>query len=232
MDGEIWMDIPNYEGYYKVSNLGRVKSLERMINYARSKNRKLMKEHILFGSVNSNGYKTVNLCKDGYYKHWLIHRLVMLSFVGESDLRVNHIDENKLNNRLDNLEYITSRGNVIYSIDKEKTTSKYTGVCWSKTNSKWVAQRFENNKRHFLGYYESEYDAHLAYINFDIKKHKPRSSRFNTKYKGVNYYKHTNSWLARIIIDSKRIFLGYFKTEQDAINACIAKKMELLEKYC
>ena len=96
---EIWKDIPNYEGLYQVSNLGRVRSLYN-------------KGRVLKPRKHRNGYQEVNLSKRKIIKTKLIHRLVMLVFIGESDLQVNHINGIKTDNRLENLEYCTSRDNI------------------------------------------------------------------------------------------------------------------------
>ena len=105
---EIWKDIPNYEGCYQVSNLGRVKSL----NYKRT-----CKEVILKTGQNSQGYLRVVLRKDGNSITNKVHRLVMLAFIGESDLEVNHINGIKADNRLENLEYCSRSENIQHAYD-------------------------------------------------------------------------------------------------------------------
>lgn len=108
---EIWIDIKNYEGLYKISNYGRVKSLDRTINqlgYSR-----IFKGRIMSPNKNNSGYYSIMIRKDGVSKRFLIHRLVMINFIGidENKLDVNHKDGNKLNNRLDNLEWVTKSEN-------------------------------------------------------------------------------------------------------------------------
>ena len=100
---EVWKDIPEYEGVYQVSNLGRVKSL----NY----NREGI-ERVLKPSPNNYGHYQVNLYRGGARKMNSVHRLVMLAFIGESDLEVNHINGIKTDNRLENLEYCTHTENT------------------------------------------------------------------------------------------------------------------------
>ena len=101
---EIWKDIPNYEGMYQVSNLGRVKSL------------KFGKERILKGS-SAREYRLISLCKDQSTKLRYVHRIVMLAFVGKSDLEVNHKNGIKTDNRLENLEYCTRSENIKHAFD-------------------------------------------------------------------------------------------------------------------
>jgi len=113
---EVWKDVLDYEGHYKVSNLGRIKSLERVVQTKRGK--RLVHERILKPEVSkSTGYAYVNLHKDGKLKHSTVHRIVALSFIeNPNDLpMVNHKDENRLNNSVDNLEWITNDDNLRYS---------------------------------------------------------------------------------------------------------------------
>jgi hypothetical protein len=100
---EIWKDVPNYEGVYQVSNLGRVKSL------------KWGKERILKPRYDGYGYAQVGLCKGGERKDYKVHRLMMLAFVDASDLQVNHINGIKADNRLVNLEYCTASENTLHA---------------------------------------------------------------------------------------------------------------------
>jgi hypothetical protein len=109
---EIWKDIDGYEGKYKISNYGRVKSLQRV-----SKNGAKIKERILNPSPQKNGYVQVHLSTDDGYRWELVHRLVANAFLRrktESDCIVNHLDNNPSNNKLDNLEWTTYKGNILY----------------------------------------------------------------------------------------------------------------------
>lgn len=115
---EEWRDIPNYEGLYQVSNLGRVKSLARKTNQT-NKNRHV-KEKILRQQKDKYGYLGVTLRKNNIRKHYKVHRLVMLAFVGKSKLPVNHIDRNKCNNVVSNLEYCTYQENTVHYYSNQK----------------------------------------------------------------------------------------------------------------
>jgi len=163
---ETWKDIPGYEGLYQVSDLGRVRSLDRVMNngvhgYATYKGR-VLKVH-----ENAKGYLKADLSKDGRRKTIKVHQLVAMAFLGHKrcgmKLIVDHIDNNRKNNRVDNLQLITNRENL--SKDKSGSTSKYTGVSWSKRRKKWTVQIKNNGKSKYLGSFDSEYDAHLAYQN-------------------------------------------------------------------
>ena len=107
---EIWKDIKGFEGLYQVSNLGRVKSLNRCVNSGlKYQNKVVKKERILKASNNTQGYLFVSLQKDGKRTIKTIHRLVAETFNCQ---QVNHIDGNKHNNNIDNLEWCTPKHNI------------------------------------------------------------------------------------------------------------------------
>ena len=122
---EIWKDIQNYDGLYQVSNLGNVKSLER---YFPSKNPKTpiahVNEKILKLSANKKGYLSANLYKNGKMKNIQVHRLVAQAFLPNpsNKLYVNHIDGNKCNNRVDNLEWVTPSENLHHAYSTKLRT--------------------------------------------------------------------------------------------------------------
>lgn len=107
---EIWKDIPGYENLYQVSNLGRIKSL----NYQNKGISKILKQ-----AKDYDGYCLVSLSKNGKHITKKVHRLVAETFLGNSALQVNHKDENKNNNTLNNLEFCTPKYNTRYSVAKK-----------------------------------------------------------------------------------------------------------------
>ena len=108
---EIWKDIKGYEGLYKVSNYGNVKSL----NYNHTGKERLLKPKI-------ETYYRITLSNYGVVKLYLIHRLVAEAFIPNPDNlpQVNHKDENKHNNHVYNLEWCTNKYNLNYGTVKEK----------------------------------------------------------------------------------------------------------------
>ena len=121
MKEEIWKDITGYEGLYQISTLGNVKSLGNgkslnSLNHVE----KIMKP------LNRNGYLFVKLCKDGKPKCFNIHRLVAEAFLSNPDNLpcVNHKDENKHNNNLDNLEFCSYQYNTTYGTAIERRAEK------------------------------------------------------------------------------------------------------------
>ena len=123
---EIWKDVKGFEGYYQVSNMGRVRSVDRGVAYSNGTIHH-HKSRILKGSPNYQGYLQVNLLRGGKAKHISIHRLVALHFVdGYADgLQINHKDENKLNNIADNLEWCTEDYNQKYGTGRLRRTESY-----------------------------------------------------------------------------------------------------------
>ena len=102
---EVWKDIKGYEGLYQVSNMGKIKSLK----FSHGN-----KEKILKGNKEKFGYLVVTLYKNKGRKNFKIHRLVAETFIpNPKNLpQVNHIDGNKQNNRIDNLEWCTAKENT------------------------------------------------------------------------------------------------------------------------
>lgn len=163
MTKEIFKDIPNYEGLYQVSNLGRVKSLERTIIRKNGINLSV-REKILTPCIGTHGYYVINLYKNRKRKHFLVHHLVsivFLNYVPNKITVIDHKDNNRLNNSILNLQIITHRENA--SKKTLNNASIFVGVCWKKEYQKWVARICFNGKRHHLGYFKDEYQAHLAY---------------------------------------------------------------------
>ena len=110
---EIWKAIPHYEGIYEASNFGRIRTCEGKITQTQHHGIRHWKQRILKpkGETYATGYK-VTLWKDGKSKDWLVARLVAMTFLGESNLTVNHIDGNRFNNCIENLEWCSLADNI------------------------------------------------------------------------------------------------------------------------
>lgn len=113
---EIWKDIRGFEGWYQVSSLGRVRSLDRFISHYRGGKR--LYKGSLVKSQDKRGYNQVRLKKDGKSYYFQVHRLVAIEFIDDTkqNLQVNHIDGNKKNNNLDNLEWVTPSENIQHAL--------------------------------------------------------------------------------------------------------------------
>lgn len=116
---EVWEWINNYEGDYQISNKGRIKSFKT------NKIGKILKPK----KDGKDKYLMICLCKNGNKKYYLIHRLVAETFIPnpENKLQVNHIDGNKKNNKVDNLEWVTCSENINHAYEND-LNSKQVGV--------------------------------------------------------------------------------------------------------
>ena len=114
---EQWLDIPGYEGLYQISNFGRVKSF-------------YFKKHRILKHHKVKGYSNVELYKNKKKKQFYIHRLVMENFCPIENMNVldvNHKDEDKSNNHISNLEWMTHKDNLNYGSRAEKARMKMQG---------------------------------------------------------------------------------------------------------
>lgn len=121
---EIWKPVVGYEGLYEVSNLGRVRSVDRYVSFGRwgdNGQTRFRKSHLLSPKIDE-GYYRVALSKDGVKKLFKVHRLVAQAFIPNPDNLpvVNHKDEDKSNNIVTNLEWCTIQYNSTYGSSIEK----------------------------------------------------------------------------------------------------------------
>ena len=153
---EIWKDIEGYEGFYKISNLGRVKSCERVIIATRRHKLTFVKikERIRVIRKNHKGYLYVMLNKDGKTKVLKIHRLVAQAFIPNPDNLpcVNHKDEDKTNNIVTNLEWCTHLYNNLYGTRLERIGKAIKGRKVSLETRKKIS---EARKGRILGHYKT-----------------------------------------------------------------------------
>lgn len=121
---EVWKDIVGYDGLYQVSNLGRVRSL----NYRRTGKTKEMKP-----GTDKNGYRYICLMVEGKARYYKVHRLVYEAFVGPIPYghEINHINEEKADNRVENLETVSHKDNINHGTCMERAGEKHR---------KWVVQ--------------------------------------------------------------------------------------------
>lgn len=166
---EVWKDIKGYEGFYKISNYGRVKALPKKITWLQKDGAECFRfQDEIVLKPDASLYSRVMLQVNAKSKRYLVHRLVASHFLKNSNnyKYVNHIDKNRHNNHYSNLEYCSSRENNTYSIDKNKTTSIYTGVCLKKGKilNPWQAYITVKGKSKHLGYYPNEVEAGNAYL--------------------------------------------------------------------
>lgn len=145
---------------YKINDRGDITSFRRRFPVLLKQKR------------DKDGYCEVQLIsEDGSRKFVRVHRMVAMCFIetnpGDnfSDLIVNHIDGNKGNNHVSNLEFVTNRENINHGNIKREYTSKYPGVHFSKKANKWAAETNVCGRKFFIGYYDSEDEAGFNYMN-------------------------------------------------------------------
>lgn len=142
LPGEIWKDIKNYEGLYKVSNLGRVKSLAR-----KTKTRIIHEDKILkIKQSSEEGYLQAKLCKNSKIINPVVGRLVAEAFLEKPNYEciANHKNCIRYDNRVENLEWISQSQNIRYSYSLGRSNQK-----GSKNNASKITQEIANNIREF-----------------------------------------------------------------------------------
>lgn len=145
---EVWKDIKGYEGIYQVSNFGRVKSLERITFYELGGREisRFQKECIRKQRVNRWGYKSVNLNKNSSTKTFEVHRLVASHFLSGDYKKeqVNHVDSDKENNSVENLEFVSSKENIRHAFENN-LMPKRTGWKLNRQKAKEIrSERIKN----------------------------------------------------------------------------------------
>jgi ribosomal protein L22 len=151
MNEEIWVDIIGFEGRYKISKSGKI--MNSIVG------------NIIKPWLNTRGYESVTLRKDGKQKSLKVHKLMAINFLNHEPSGMNrvvdHIDGNKLNNNLENLRIVSQRKNTHNTYMKKY--SKYVGVSFDKRSQKWVSNIRINGKGKFLGSFKCELAAAHAY---------------------------------------------------------------------
>ena len=164
---ENYIDVLGYEGLYQISDLGNVRSISRDVPHANGLGIRFLVGRILKPTLDKKtGYIYISLSAGGKVKKYNIHQLMGICFLGLKPDKTNkevidHIDENKLNNYLENLRITTNRINC--SKTKRGVTSKYVGV--RKNKGKFESQIRIGNTRKYLGRFATEIEAHNAYQN-------------------------------------------------------------------
>lgn len=163
---ELWKPVKGYEGYYEVSNHGRICGLERYVG--RINNSGLTcKRRALKPRQDQNGYLLVSLCRANKGVTKRIHILVWDAFGDKPRdgmrLQIDHIDENKLNNTISNLQLLSNRENKSKSANLKKKNHLPIGVFFDSKKQKYVAAIKINYKKHHLGTYNTPEEASRIY---------------------------------------------------------------------
>lgn len=191
---EIWKDAVGYEGLYQVSNLGRVKSL----NFNHTGNERIMKP-----TLKKTGYYSVKLWKNGKSKHINVHRLVAEAFLGSipKGLVVNHLNEIKTDNRLENLEICTIKENLNYGTCQTRKSKLLKGRKFSEETIRKMSQSKKGENNPMFGKTFSEETRRKLSESSKGRKHSEEAkSKISKSRKGK---KHTEETRRKISAASK-----------------------------
>jgi hypothetical protein len=162
---EYFKDVPGYEGYYQVSSFGVVKSLQRKVNdkgFLRNQRGIILKQRL-----DCNGYYFVELSKGNKRKSIKVHQLVAMAFLNHIpcgyQVVVDHKDNNRLNNKLNNLQLISHRENNSKDRYRTKKSGLPLGVYFEKSRNKYKASIRINGKSITIGRFNCPTVAHFAY---------------------------------------------------------------------
>lgn len=220
-----WKFFP-LDNNYIVSTDGDVISLGRKVLRSNG-NLQTILPKVLEPVLDKKGYKMIRLSNLGVVKSYKVHQLVAITFLGhipcKMDRVVDHINNIKTDNRLENLQIISARENT--TKDAKGGTSFYAGVCFSKEKQKWRSHIIEKGKKYHLGYFTSEEEASFYYQEAlkcilegrekDIKIKKRTKS---SNYKGVTKTKR-GKFRAAFNYKNKFYNAGSYLLEIDAHNA-------------
>jgi hypothetical protein len=190
----------------------------------------------------TKGYCEVYFRGAGIKYHTIIWILVK-GGIEDADAVIDHIDGDKLNNKIENLRLVSNRENC--QNKESHRNGRLQGCYFHKQNNKWKAQIVTNGKVIALGYYETELDAHGVYckaltmLDKSIEEIKEyfAIARFSSNHKGVSFHKQSGKWLARIAIKGKQISLGSYDTEIEAHQVydealtMVEKNVEEIQKH-
>lgn len=162
---EEWRDIEGYEGLYQVSNLGRVRSLDRLVNNHSGLKRSI-KGHVLKDTLcNNRGHRKIEIQKNKKRRSFLVHRLVALAFLPNPKKKseVNHIDANVENNNVSNLEWVTPEENREHyrRYHKQHVAFYYDK---SKKKNKYYCRLYYGKMSFSLGYYSTKEEATMVFV--------------------------------------------------------------------
>lgn len=168
---EIWVDIKGYEGFYQVSNQGRVKSLERRVKNNNNDEMRTIKERILKIHIDKKGYYRVDLCKNGNKKQYLVHRLVAIAFIPNPDNlpQIDHIDTNRLNNVWTNLKWCTNKENSNNELTRKHMSESQKGKQLSDNTKKKISKAFKGESHPFYGKHHTEEAKQKMRVSNSIK---------------------------------------------------------------
>jgi hypothetical protein len=143
---EIYKDIVGYEGIYKASTKGNIKSIIKRNGL----------DVILKHGIDRGGYCIVTLCKDKKHSTKTVHRLIALTFLEETDIQVNHKDGNKQNNNIENLEFVSAKQNINHAIKNGLLVPNTKKIAEEKRK---VVVQIDKNTNEIINVFKSAHEA-------------------------------------------------------------------------
>lgn len=181
---EEWRDIKGWEGYYQASNLGRIRSVDRFVKDKKDSQKKI-KGKIINPSMGTHGYLSISLYNNGISKTYTVHKIIAITFIEPISGKnfINHIDGNKINNNISNLEHVTKSENHLhaYKIGLQKPQRGMLGK-YGKDNygSKPISQFAINGE--FIKTYEGVRDAIRKNISLGNHISEAANGKYKTAY--------------------------------------------------
>lgn len=151
----IWKDVVGYEDIYEVSDTGQVRTKEGKVTYStRHRTERVWKQRTLRQKVTKDKTCRVSLWKDGKERTWLVHRLVAYAFIPQVEGKdfINHIDGDRLNNRVENLEWCTYKENANHAFDNDLMPSNQKVVLVDDVTKEAHFFRSKAKASEFLGF--------------------------------------------------------------------------------
>lgn len=173
---EVWKDVPGFEGYYQASTLGRVRSVERIQVRSNGWPYKVQSK-VLTPTKDGNGYLRTAFSVNSKLTTIKIHRVVAITFLGRTELEVNHIDGDKTNNRSTNIEYCTRSENLKHSyrigLQKPRRGSSNNKAKLHEKDIPFIRELFKAGKtsREIAAIYKMDKTVFLDIKNGKIWKH-------------------------------------------------------------
>ena len=222
MKNEVWKDIPDYEGLYQVSNLGRIKSL----NFNKTGKEKIMKPRT------GNRYYMTALWKNGIRKDYLLHRIVAETFIPNPENKpfINHKDENCFNNSINNLMWCTHKENMNWGTRNERISKANKGKVIPKNIREKISK---SNKGKKISEEQKEY---LRKIRTGIKLTEEHKKKISISNKGKTAKKVNQYDLDGNFIKQWDCILDFYKSinktkNNSSVSSCCKGKLKTAYGY-